>query len=124
VSVKIKSKLRKIIVIDQKNTYYCLAGVTGHVRIDDSGDRDADYSVLDLDPITGRFEVVAHYYGLSRNYTPVKDKTIHWPGSREGPPPDIPPCGFMGNDPACNSNGNYKVVSCFVMSLTWGDVEL
>lgn len=41
-------------------------GITGHVRIDDNGDRDADYSILDLDPITGRFEVVAHYYGLHR----------------------------------------------------------
>lgn len=29
-------------------------GITGHVRIDDNGDRDADYSILDLDPITGR----------------------------------------------------------------------
>ncbi|XP_069678523.1 atrial natriuretic peptide receptor 1 isoform X2 [Periplaneta americana] len=85
-------------------------GITGHVRIDDNGDRDADYSVLDLDPITGRFEVVAHYYGLSRNYTPVKDKTIHWPGSMEGPPPDVPPCGFMGNDPACHSNEAYVMV--------------
>jgi atrial natriuretic peptide receptor A len=114
------SKLRKIIITDQKTMYYCLTGVTGHVRIDDNGDRDADYSVLDLDPITGRFEVVAHYYGLYRNYTPVKDKTIHWPGSREGPPPDIPPCGFMGNDPACHSNGKYNVISCFATSLTWG----
>lgn len=30
-------------------------GITGHVRIDEDGDRDADYSILDLDPITGRF---------------------------------------------------------------------
>lgn len=29
-------------------------GITGHVRIDDNGDRDADYSILDLDPITGK----------------------------------------------------------------------
>lgn len=36
------------------------------VRIDDNGDRDADYSLLDLDPITGRFEVVSHYYGSNR----------------------------------------------------------
>lgn len=41
-------------------------GITGHVRIDSNGDRDADYSILDLDPITGRFEVVAHYNGLNR----------------------------------------------------------
>lgn len=43
-----------------------ILGITGHVRIDSSGDRDADYSILDLDPITGRFEVVGHYYGLHR----------------------------------------------------------
>ncbi|XP_037950406.1 receptor-type guanylate cyclase gcy-28 [Teleopsis dalmanni] len=41
-------------------------GITGHVRIDESGDRDADYSILDLDPINGKFAVVAHYYGLHR----------------------------------------------------------
>lgn len=41
-----------------------VSGITGHVRIDDDGDRDADYSILDLDPITGKFEVVAHYLGL------------------------------------------------------------
>lgn len=41
-------------------------GITGLVRIDDNGDRDADYSLLDLDPVTGRFEVVSHYYGSNR----------------------------------------------------------
>ncbi|XP_011872012.1 PREDICTED: atrial natriuretic peptide receptor 1 isoform X2 [Vollenhovia emeryi] len=78
-------------------------GITGHVRIDDNGDRDADYSILDLDPITGRFEVVAHYLGLTREYIPMTGKKIHWPGGREGPPPDIPECGFLGNDPYCTS---------------------
>lgn len=80
-------------------------GITGHVRIDDNGDRDADYSILDLDPITGRFEVVAHYSGLNRQYSPVKGKKIHWPGGREGPPPDIPQCGFLGDNPECKNNG-------------------
>uniref|UniRef100_A0A182QDM9 Receptor ligand binding region domain-containing protein n=1 Tax=Anopheles farauti TaxID=69004 RepID=A0A182QDM9_9DIPT len=80
-------------------------GITGHVRIDDNGDRDADYSILDLDPITGRFEVVAHYYGITREYSPVKGKKIHWPGGREGPPPDVPKCGFLGTSPACQGNG-------------------
>lgn len=45
---------------------FIYVGITGHVRIDDNGDRDADYSILDLDPINGRFEVVAHYYGVNR----------------------------------------------------------
>ncbi|XP_046387988.1 atrial natriuretic peptide receptor 1 isoform X2 [Ischnura elegans] len=85
-------------------------GITGHVRIDDNGDRDADYSVSDLDPETGRFEVVAHYYGLHRTYSPVEGKRVHWPGGRLSPPPDIPPCGFMGNDPACRGNDAHVVV--------------
>ncbi|RZC42287.1 Pkinase Tyr and/or ANF receptor domain containing protein [Asbolus verrucosus] len=85
-------------------------GITGHVRIDDNGDRDADYSVLDLDPITGKFEVVAHYYGVHKRYSPVTGKKIHWPGGREGPPPDIPPCGFMNNNPECRNQEAYMVI--------------
>lgn len=81
-------------------------GITGDVRIDDNGDRDADYSVLDLDPITGKFEVVAHYSGVHKKYSPVMGKRIHWPGGREGPPADVPPCGFLNNDPSCRNNGN------------------
>uniref|UniRef100_T1GMB8 Guanylate cyclase domain-containing protein n=1 Tax=Megaselia scalaris TaxID=36166 RepID=T1GMB8_MEGSC len=46
-----------------------LAGITGDVRIDGNGDRDADYSISDLDPITGKFEVVAHYYGRNRGFS-------------------------------------------------------
>lgn len=86
-----------------------MTGVTGHVRIDDNGDRDADYSILDLDPITGKFEVVGHYNGLNKNYYPVPGKRIHWPGGREGPPPDVPKCGFLDNSPDCQNNGRLKV---------------
>lgn len=121
------------------------------VRIDDNGDRDADYSLLDLDPVTGRFEVVSHYYGATRwvRYTFVPNvpltitvritliestwlhrllvsvsnkrewnvcalyewtftnssTDIHWPGSHDGPPADVPECGFLGNNPECQGNG-------------------
>lgn len=83
----------------------CYSGMTGRVRIDENGDRDADYAILDLDPITGRFEMVARYHGEMRNYSPVADKHIHWPGGSEGPPKDVPYCGFQGNDPPCESEG-------------------
>ncbi|XP_044009185.1 atrial natriuretic peptide receptor 1 [Aphidius gifuensis] len=76
-------------------------GITGHVRIDVDGDRDADYSILDLDPITGNFEVVAHYLGANREYNQMIGKKIHWPGGRDSPPRDIPECGFLGDDPSC-----------------------
>ncbi|XP_065206670.1 atrial natriuretic peptide receptor 1 isoform X2 [Planococcus citri] len=84
-------------------------GVTGLVRIDENGDRDADYSILDLDPITGEFEVVAHYYGETRAYSPIPGKRIHWPGGRDGPPDDVPRCGFMGNHPTCMESGQYAL---------------
>lgn len=89
--------------------------MTGHVRIDDNGDRDADYSILDLDPITGKFEVVAHYYSLRRQYSPVPGQTIHWPGGKEEPPPDIPKCGFLGNSPDCLNHGKiiFSFFTCF-----------
>ena len=32
-------------------------GITGNVSIDGNGDRQADYSLLDMDPETGNFEV-------------------------------------------------------------------
>ena len=33
------------------------AGITGNVSIDANGDRNADYSLLDLNPKTNKFEV-------------------------------------------------------------------
>ncbi|XP_037295323.1 receptor-type guanylate cyclase gcy-28 [Manduca sexta] len=86
-------------------------GITGHVRIDAVGDRDADYAILDLDPVTGKFEVVAFYHGLNSSYKPVAGKAIHWPGGRRGPPPDTPRCGFLGTDPMCQGdhrNNSYR----------------
>lgn len=73
-------------------------GITGNVSIDDNGDRNADYSLLDMtDPESGRFEVVANYYGKTKEYEPVADKKIHWPGKLQRPPPDTPKCGFDGS---------------------------
>ncbi|CAG9763987.1 unnamed protein product [Ceutorhynchus assimilis] len=85
-------------------------GITGRVRIDDNGDRDADYSILDLDPITGKFEVVGHYNGMDKRYAHVPGKRIHWPGGREGPPPDIPKCGYLDDNPECRDREAYMLV--------------
>ncbi|CAH2042612.1 unnamed protein product, partial [Iphiclides podalirius] len=89
-------------------------GITGHVRIDPVGDRDADYAILDLDPVTGKFEVVAFYYGLNSSYKPVAGKAIHWPGGRRGPPPDTPRCGFLGTDPMCQGEAQTVIIYCFI----------
>ncbi|KPJ10473.1 Atrial natriuretic peptide receptor 1 [Papilio machaon] len=95
-------------------------GITGHVRIDPVGDRDADYAILDLDPVTGKFEVVAFYYGLNSSYRPVAGKAIHWPGGRRAPPPDIPRCGFLGTDPMCQGDIIKPRVQ---LSLSWSQTS-
>ncbi|XP_070537069.1 receptor-type guanylate cyclase gcy-28-like [Ptychodera flava] len=69
-------------------------GITGNVSIDEKGDRNADYSILDMtNPTLGIFEPVINYYGESGTVERVAD--IHWPGGATGPPDDIPDCGFF-----------------------------
>lgn len=68
-------------------------GITGNVSIDGNGDRLSDYSLLDMNPETNLFEVVANYYHSS-GLTFVEGKSIHWAGGRKQPPADSPPCGF------------------------------
>lgn len=68
-------------------------GITGNVTIDPNGDRISDYSLYDMNPETGYFELVANYYhDIGLRY--IKNRTIHWPGGREDAPPDKPECGF------------------------------
>lgn len=68
-------------------------GITGHVRIDANGDRLSDYSLLDMDPNTNKFHIVANYFHTT-GLTFVKGKEIHWAGDRTEPPADRPECGF------------------------------
>ncbi|KAK6635463.1 hypothetical protein RUM44_000714 [Polyplax serrata] len=72
-------------------------GITGDVHIDGNGDRFADYSLLDMNPETSRFEIVANYIGATRTLQTVDGKKIHWAANREHPPSDTPKCGFDGS---------------------------
>ncbi|KAK2143904.1 hypothetical protein LSH36_801g03048 [Paralvinella palmiformis] len=95
-----------------------IEGITGNVSIDSNGDRNADYSLLDLNPETGKFEVVANYYGNLGYYEPVPGKKIHWPGGRDTPPPDTPECGFDGTGcPTQEPFPEYAVVIIVLGSL-------
>ncbi|KDR21693.1 Atrial natriuretic peptide receptor B, partial [Zootermopsis nevadensis] len=69
-------------------------GLAGQVNIDANGDRIADYSLLDMDPVTSSFHTVANYIGATRTLEYVPDTKIHWAGDRTDPPPDTPTCGF------------------------------
>ncbi|OXA44047.1 Atrial natriuretic peptide receptor 1 [Folsomia candida] len=83
-------------------------GITGNVSIDENGDRNADYSLLDMDPVTGAFHVVAHYSGRTKSIIDVEGTKIHWAGNRATWPPDTPKCGFDGT--GCPTMPRYVIV--------------
>lgn len=70
-------------------------GITGDITMTANGDRVSDYSLLDMDPETGRFVVVANFLQNKIEY--VEGRKIHWSGNRVNPPADQPVCGFDGS---------------------------
>ncbi|XP_026674048.1 atrial natriuretic peptide receptor 1-like isoform X2 [Ceratina calcarata] len=92
-------------------------GITGDVNIDENGDRIADYSLLDMNPETSKFEIVANYYGANKTLEYVAGKKIHWSGGRSEPPPDTPTCGFDGSLCPDNSLPGYAILSMVLSSI-------
>ncbi|XP_030572074.1 atrial natriuretic peptide receptor 1 [Drosophila novamexicana] len=84
-------------------------GITGNVTIDSNGDRISAYSLLDMNPSTGRFEIVAHF--LHNRLEFASEKEIHWAGGREQAPPDRPICGYDGSLCPDNSLPGYAILS-------------
>lgn len=68
--------------------------------INENGDREADYTLNDLDVESGIMQPIATFFGVRRTYEKLEGMEIQWP-ARDGPPPDIPYCGFMGDHPRC-----------------------
>ncbi|XP_046489240.1 atrial natriuretic peptide receptor 1 [Neodiprion pinetum] len=95
-------------------------GITGDVNIDTNGDRIADYSLLDMNPKTLKFEIVANYYGANQSLEYVPGRSIHWSGERQEPPPDTPTCGFDGTLCPDNSLPGYAILSIVLSSIVVG----
>ncbi|XP_031787909.1 atrial natriuretic peptide receptor 1 isoform X3 [Nasonia vitripennis] len=92
-------------------------GITGYVHIDENGDRIADYSLLDMNPETSKFEIVANYYGANKTLEYIPGKRIHWSGDRLEPPPDTPTCGYDGSLCPDNSLPGYAILSIVLSSI-------
>ncbi|KAL9889822.1 atrial natriuretic peptide receptor 1 isoform 2-T10 [Glossina fuscipes fuscipes] len=82
-------------------------GITGNVTIDANGDRISAYSLLDMNPETGRFEIVAHF---QQNVLEFVNK-IHWAGNRTKAPDDSPVCGYDGTLCPESSLPGYAILS-------------
>ncbi|XP_076759178.1 atrial natriuretic peptide receptor 1 isoform X3 [Xylocopa sonorina] len=92
-------------------------GITGDVNIDENGDRIADYSLLDMNPETSKFEIVANYYGANQSLEYIPEKRIDWSGGRSEPPPDTPTCGFDNSLCPDNSLPGYAILSMVLSSI-------
>ncbi|XP_053615286.1 atrial natriuretic peptide receptor 1-like isoform X4 [Plodia interpunctella] len=92
-------------------------GITGEVIIDGNGDRVASYSLLDMNPKTSMFEVVATYVAANSSLQFIPDRPIHWAGGRLTPPPDTPECGFDGALCPDNSLPVYAILSIVLSSV-------
>ncbi|OCT66711.1 hypothetical protein XELAEV_18042962mg [Xenopus laevis] len=77
-------------------------GASGFVKIDDSGDRENDFSLWDMYEAHGTFQIVSHYNGTLRKIMAVPGREIQWPGKRI--PRDVPPCGFDQSNPECKKS--------------------
>ncbi|XP_050335599.1 atrial natriuretic peptide receptor 1 isoform X2 [Bactrocera neohumeralis] len=84
-------------------------GITGNVTIDNNGDRISAYSLLDMNPHTGSFEIVADFIHNRLDFVPGKE--IHWAGGRKEPPPSTPICGYDGSLCPDNSLPGYAILS-------------
>lgn len=70
-------------------------GITGNVTIDGNGDRISSmYSLLDLNPVTGKLDEVAYF--IDNKFEYIASKKIHWAGGRKDPPLNTPVCGYDG----------------------------
>ncbi|CAG9806122.1 unnamed protein product [Chironomus riparius] len=87
-------------------------GITGNVSIDANGDRLSEYSLLDMDPDTSHFEVVAVYHHDNDKLKFIENKKIHWTGGRIEAPADRPECGFDNSlCPPDDSSAMFAILS-------------
>ncbi|XP_062525250.1 receptor type guanylyl cyclase isoform X2 [Bombyx mori] len=92
-------------------------GITGEVVINSNGDRVASYSLLDMNPNTSKFEVVATYVAANKTLQFTENRPIYWAGGRTTPPPDTPECGFDGSLCPDNSLPVYAILSIVLSSV-------
>uniref|UniRef100_F6VZR7 Guanylate cyclase n=1 Tax=Monodelphis domestica TaxID=13616 RepID=F6VZR7_MONDO len=96
-------------------------GVTGYLNIDSNGDRENDFSLWDMEPSSGIFRVVLNYNGTTQQMVSVHGRELFWPLGH--PPPDVPPCGFNGRDPACSQGNSFLFLKFLILDSTlvqWG----
>ncbi|XP_078662151.1 atrial natriuretic peptide receptor 1-like [Branchiostoma floridae x Branchiostoma belcheri] len=104
--------------ITQRMRNRSFEGISGNVTMDEKGDRENDFSLLDMvDPATGSFQIVANYHHDRGNqFEDVPGVSIHWPGGAV--PLGVPVCGFLNDGPACQPDGRLGTIAVVGISLS------
>ena len=85
-------------------------GITGEVYVNQNGDRETDYTINDLDPVTGVMSPVGTFFGRNESYTLNLGSAVHWPSINNKQPLDLPSCGYLGDASHCLSKGIHKPI--------------
>uniref|UniRef100_A0A8C5GCZ2 Guanylate cyclase n=1 Tax=Gouania willdenowi TaxID=441366 RepID=A0A8C5GCZ2_GOUWI len=85
-------------------TLTCVSsGVTGLVELDENGDRETDFALWDVTENSSSFRV-SHRLPSGGHFW----ASVFWVGGAS--PPDVPPCGFKNDNPACLQR-QYDIIS-------------
>ncbi|XP_027013905.2 atrial natriuretic peptide receptor 1 isoform X5 [Tachysurus fulvidraco] len=91
-----------------------ITGIQGDVMIDASGDREPAYMLEHIQGSDSQCQVIANYFG--KVYEAVEGIHIIWPGGRQSPPKDSPPCGFKG-ERCASSESRFSIAVGLIVGL-------
>ncbi|XP_019619011.1 PREDICTED: atrial natriuretic peptide receptor 2-like isoform X2 [Branchiostoma belcheri] len=68
-----------------------------NISIDELGDRDTDYTIVEMDKVSGEFKPFWDYMGFTKSLIKIagQDKVMDWPGNKV---PNPEPCGLRGSN--------------------------
>ncbi|XP_023219656.1 atrial natriuretic peptide receptor 1-like isoform X1 [Centruroides sculpturatus] len=102
-------------IITQKMWNRTFQGITGPVSINENGDRNANYTLMNLNPHKRIYQAVAMYDGANKRYLEFNETKYYWPGKRKGPPYDTPICGFDRSKCLNRDVPQYAIVSVILL---------
>ncbi|XP_052233271.1 atrial natriuretic peptide receptor 1-like [Dreissena polymorpha] len=91
-------------------------GITGPVKVDAVGSREADFDLFDMiSPLTRQFQKIGRFRGATQLYVPTEGVAVVWP---KGLPPDMPTCGYTGALCIVDIDDNTTLITVLSITLT------
>ncbi|OQV16929.1 hypothetical protein BV898_08935 [Hypsibius exemplaris] len=102
VSLKDAQSLAKLFLLN-RSVHLDAEGMTDDFYIDSYGQRRSDLAISYFGgSLTTRKPFLVQYAKVSPEFSSAGG--IEWVGGKPWPPPNVPRCGYLGDDPACQTN--------------------